>query len=78
MAILRAQAEATAQFQSVAVSGEERLDARSDRYDQHIEAKTEGSSPPPEVIGETRVEGAGGRQLCVDIRMPQRGQVSGN
>ena len=71
IALLRAQAEATAQRRGSTVSGNETLAPRSDRFDQHIEGKAEGLSAPPEVVGESRVESQGGILLCVDIRIPK-------
>ena len=71
IALLRAQAETTAQRRGNTVSGRESLEPRSGHYDQRIEGKAEGFSTPPEVVGESRVESQGGILLCVDIRIPK-------
>ena len=71
IAMLRAQAEATAQRRGTTITGKESLDPRSGypHFDQHIEVKAEGLSTPPEVVGESLVESQSGILHCVDIRI---------
>jgi len=71
IALLRAQAEATAQRRGRSVAGRETLDPRSGHFDQQIELTAEGLSTPPEMISESRVESENGILLCVDIHNPK-------